>query len=188
MYVTVDNHRLNDYEPYMWVSTDYGATFQSIVGNLRGEVVRTLTEDTRNAERALHRHGDGHLPLARQGRELAAAQGPNFPTVRVDEITHASARQRDDRRDARPRDLDSRSPRADPGVRRRAGARGDAQLFTSRPALQWKTKDDRNDEFWGHQFFAGENPPTDAVIQFNLKQPVPDLKVRIRDAGRPRGA
>ena len=41
-----------------------------------------------------------------------------------------------------------------------------------RPALQWRSKDDQNDEFWGHQFFAGENPPTDAVIQFHLKKPV----------------
>jgi hypothetical protein len=50
-------------------------------------------------------------------------------------------------------------------------------------ALQWKSKDDRNDEFWGHQYFTGENPPTDAVMQFLLKQPVADLKVRISDAG-----
>ena len=37
VYVTVDNHRLNDYAPHMWVSTDFGATFHSIVNNLRGE-------------------------------------------------------------------------------------------------------------------------------------------------------
>ena len=43
-------------------------------------------------------------------------------------------------------------------------------------------KDDRNDEFWGHQFFIGENPPADAVIQFHLKKPVPDLRLKITDA------
>jgi hypothetical protein len=48
--------------------------------------------------------------------------------------------------------------------------------------LQWKSKDDRNDEFWGHQFFVGENPPTDAVIQFQVNLPVDELTLRVSDA------
>ena len=35
VYVTVDNHLHNDYEPYIWVSEDYGATFQSINAGLQ---------------------------------------------------------------------------------------------------------------------------------------------------------
>src|SRR6185369_6671423 len=58
----------------------------------------------------------------------------------------------------------------------------DAKLFSVPAALQWKMKDDRNDEFWGHQYFIGENPPDDAVIQYFLKSPAPDLKVRVTDA------
>jgi hypothetical protein len=42
--------------------------------------------------------------------------------------------------------------------------------------------DNRNDEFWGHQYFVGENPPLDAVISFHLKQPVSDLRLRFTDA------
>jgi photosystem II stability/assembly factor-like uncharacterized protein len=45
VYVTVDNHRLNDYKTYIWASNDMGATFQSLNANLRDEVVKTLTED-----------------------------------------------------------------------------------------------------------------------------------------------
>ena len=64
-------------------------------------------------------------------------------------------------------------------------AREDAQLFTIPTALQWKSKDDRNDEFWGHQFFVGENPPTEAVIQYQLKDDVDELSLRISNvAGR----
>ena len=51
------------------------------------------------------------------------------------------------------------------------------KLFSVPTALQWKSKDDRNDEFWGHQFFTGENPPTDAVISFYLKSAANDLKL-----------
>src|SRR5262249_12294339 len=36
VYVAIDNHRENDYAPYLWVSTDFGQTFQSIVNNIAG--------------------------------------------------------------------------------------------------------------------------------------------------------
>ena len=66
----------------------------------------------------------------------------------------------------------------------------DAKLFThSDRRCSGKSKDDQNDEFWGHQFFLGENPPTDAVIQFHLKKPVDDLEAarsRTRPAARVR--
>ncbi len=50
------------------------------------------------------------------------------------------------------------------------------------PALQWRQWDDRNDEFWGHQFWVGENPPTQAVIQMYFKKPLTDVKLKITDA------
>jgi hypothetical protein len=48
--------------------------------------------------------------------------------------------------------------------------------------MQWRMKDDQNDEFWGHQTFLGENPPVDAVIQFYLKNTVSNPRLRITDA------
>ena len=39
VYVTADNHLNNDYEPYIWVSEDYGVTFRSINAGLAGENV-----------------------------------------------------------------------------------------------------------------------------------------------------
>ena len=42
--------------------------------------------------------------------------------------------------------------------------------------------DDKNDEFWGHQYFVGENPPTEAVIQYFLKNTAKDVKLKIADA------
>jgi hypothetical protein len=58
----------------------------------------------------------------------------------------------------------------------------DAHLFLPPTALQWKAKDDRNDEFWGHDFFTGENPPVDALVSVYLKRSVPDLKLKITNA------
>jgi photosystem II stability/assembly factor-like uncharacterized protein len=184
VYVSVDNHLLNDYAPHIWVSTDFGATFRSIVANLRGENVRTITEDQRNSNVLYIGTETGIFLTLDKGASWQRLKGRNFPTVRVDEIT------------LHPRDnamliathgraiwiLDHLGPIQDYTATQAAA--GDGRLFSVPTALQWKSKDDRNDEFWGHQFFAGENPPTDAVIQFNLKRTIPDLKVRISDGAR----
>jgi photosystem II stability/assembly factor-like uncharacterized protein len=184
VYVSVDNHLLNDYNPYIWVSTDFGATFRSLAGNLKGENVRTITEDVRNRDVLYIGTETGLFVSLDRGLSWYRLKGQNFPTVRVDEIT------------IHPRDnamiiathgraiwiLDHLEPIQEFAAAY-ASAR-EARLFSVPTALQWKSKDDRNDEFWGHQFWAGENPPTDAVIQFLLKQPVPDLKVRISDGAR----
>jgi photosystem II stability/assembly factor-like uncharacterized protein len=181
VYVTVDNHLNNDYEPYIWVSEDYGASFQSINSGLAGQNVRTLTEDLRNPDVLYIGTETGiflSLDRGQSWRRLRA----NLPTVRVDEIT------------LHPRDnamlvathgrsvfvLDHLEPIQE--FRSAQAAANDAFLFSVPSALQWKSKDDRNDEFWGHQFFVGENPPTDAVIQYHLKQPVDEITLRVSDA------
>ena len=184
VYVSVDNHLLNDYAPYIWVSTDFGATFKSIVGNLRGENVRTITEDHRNPNVLYIGTETGIFVSLDKGGSWYRLKGQNFPTVRVDEIT------------LHPRDnamliathgraiwiLDHLEPIQEFAATY-ASSR-EARLFTVPTALQWRSKDDRNDEFWGHQYFTGENPPTEAVIQFYLKSTMPDLKVRISDGAR----
>ena len=50
-YVAFDGHRGGDYGTYAFVTTDFGATARSIAGNLpKGEVVRTILEDPKNAD------------------------------------------------------------------------------------------------------------------------------------------
>jgi len=48
-YATFDGHREDDYNPYVYVTTDYGATWRAIASNLpKGHVVRCITEDLKN--------------------------------------------------------------------------------------------------------------------------------------------
>jgi len=182
VYITADNHLENDYEPYIWVSSDMGRSFRSLVTpTLRGQNVRTLTEDTKNRDVLYIGTETGiflSLDRGASWRRLKA----NMPTVRVDEIT------------IHPRDnamivathgralwiLDDLSPIQEYATAQRANRI--ATLFTPAPALQWKSKDDRNDEFWGHQYFVGENPPADAVVNFLLKSQANEVKLRISDA------
>ncbi len=178
-YVTVDNHRLNDYGPHAWATKDFGATWTRITNGLAGEVTRTLIEDTRNADVLYIGTETGIYVSVDRGQSFRRLKA-NFPTVRVDELA------------IHPRDnalivashgralwiLDDLSP-----IQEYAAANAaDAKLFTPSPALQWKQMDNRNEEFWGHQFFVGENPPLDAVISFNLKKNIPGLGLRITDA------
>jgi hypothetical protein len=180
VYVTVDNHRLNDYASYIWVSRDYGQTFRSLVGNLVGENVRTLTEDPRNRDVLYLGTETGIFLSLDRGKSWQRLKA-NLPNVRVDEIT------------IHPRDnamlvathgraiwvLDHLEPIQEyDAVQATAAA---AKLFTPAAALEWKTKDDRNEEFWGHQYFVGENPPNEAVVQYFVKKPVTDLKLRVSD-------
>ena len=179
VYITVDNHRLNDYAPYVWMSTDFGASFKPITVGLIGEVVKTLTEDTRNPD-VLYVGTDTGIFLTLDRGKTWKRLKANFPTVRVDELT------------IHPRDnalLVATHGRAlwildhlEPIQEFTTAQKADATLFTPGPSLQWKAKDDRNDEFWGHQFFTGENPPTETVLQVHLKKAVANPMLRISDA------
>ncbi len=181
VYVTIDNHLNDDYEPYVWVSEDYGATFRSIVAGLAGENVRTLTEDHRNPD-VLYVGTETGIFLSLDAGERWRRLRANLPTVRVDEIT---LHERDNAMLVATHGralfiLDHLEPIQE--YRAAAADRDDAWLFTIPEALQWKSLDDRNDEFWGHQYFVGENPPTEAVIQYFLADEVDELALRISHA------
>jgi len=179
VYLTVANYRLNDYAPYVWVSTNFGASFTPITTGLAGEVVRTLTEDTRNRDVLYVGTETGIFLTLDRGKSWRRFKA-NLPTVRVDELT------------IHPRDnalLVATHGRAlfvldhlEPIQEYTTAMRADAALFTPGRSLQWKSKDDRNDEFWGHQFFVGENPPTETVLQVHFRKPAIKPALRITDA------
>lgn len=182
IYITSDAHRSGDVETHMWVSTDQGATFASMNGNLKGEAVKTLTEDQRNADVLYVGTETGMFVSLDRGKMWRRLAGANFPTIRTDEIT------------LHPRDnamvvathgrgiwiLDHLSPIQEYTAAQNGGA--DVKLFSIDPALQWRQWDDRNDEFWAHQYWLGENPPTDAVIQLFFKKAASNVSLKITDA------
>ncbi len=179
VYVTVDNHRLDDYEPHIWASNDFGATFRSIAANLAGENIHVVTEDLKNPDVLYVGTESGIFLTLDRGKSWRRFKA-NFPNVRVDEIT------------LHPRDnamlvashgraiwiLDHLEPIQEYAA---AQAANDAKLFSVPTALEWKAMDNRNDEFWGHQYFIGENPPIEGIVQFNIKRPLNDLKLTFTD-------
>lgn len=181
VYIASDAHRLNDYETHLWVSHDYGATFQSMNGNLHGEAIKTLTEDLRNPDVLYAGAETGIFVSLDRGQSWQRLKA-NLPTVRVDEIT------------LQPRDnamlvathgraiwiLDHLAPIQE--YKAADASASGAQLFSVDPALEWKAFQDKNEEFWAHQYFMGENPPKAAVVQYYLKNPATSVQLKIADA------
>jgi photosystem II stability/assembly factor-like uncharacterized protein len=182
VFATFDAHRQNDFETYIYESTDYGQTWRSLVANLKGEVVKTLTEDLKNPDVLYIGTETGLFVSIDRGRSWTRVKA-NLPSVRIDEIT------------LHPRDnamllathgraiwiLDHLEP-----VQEYAAAQSttaDARLFSMPPtAMYRRPARDRNYEFWGDQTFYGENPPQAAVISWINKKQVADVKLTISDA------
>jgi hypothetical protein len=182
VYVTQDAHRINDFETHIWASNDFGATWRSLNANLKGEVARSITEDPRNGD-VLYLATEAGMQISiDRGKSWKKFKGQNFPDVRVDEIV------------VHPRDNALLIATHGRGIwildhleavqeyATAAAGAADVKLFTPDPALQWRQWDDRNDEFWGHQFWVGENPPTQAVLQLYFKKAMTDVSLRITDA------
>ena len=182
VYVTFDDHRQNNFDTYVYVSKDYGQTFTPLVSNLKGEVVKTLTEDLKNPDVLYVGTETGIFVTVDRGRTWSRLKG-NLPTVRVDEIT------------LHPRDnamivathgraiwiLDHLEPIQEYAAAQQTAA--EAKLFTPPPtAMYRRPARDRNYEFWGDQNFFGENPPQAAVISWLNKKEVGAVSLKITDA------
>jgi photosystem II stability/assembly factor-like uncharacterized protein len=181
-YATFDGHRTNDYETHIYVTHDFGQTWQSAAGNLKGEVVKTMTEDLKNPD-VLYVGAETGLFVSIDRAKSWVRVKANLPTVRIDEIT------------LHPRDnamilathgraiwiLDHLEPIQE--YAKAQAAATDAALFTPPPyAMFRRPARDRNYEFWGDQTFFGENPPGAAIISWFNKKQVGDVKLKITDA------
>jgi photosystem II stability/assembly factor-like uncharacterized protein len=185
VYVTIDDHRQNNYGTYVYASTDSGQTWKSLSGNLPsfGEVVvKTITEDQKNPD-VLYLGTETGLFISIDRGATWIRPRTNLPDVRVDEIT------------LHPRDnamvvathgralwiLDHLEPIQEYAT----AAKTDAALFTTAPSMYRRPARDRNYEFWGDQTFFGENPPEAAVISWYQKNKVNEVALKITDgAGR----
>jgi photosystem II stability/assembly factor-like uncharacterized protein len=184
-YVAVDGHRSSDLRPYVFVTRDYGKTWQSIAANLPpyGNV-QVVREDPRNRD-LLYVGTEFGLFISTTGGKDWKKFMNNLPTVRVDDIlvhprendlivaTHGRSVWIAD--DITP--LQQLTP---------AAAQQDAVLFDIRPAVAWINDQQSGQYFGGQRQFVGENAPRGTAISYYLKSaPASDVKITIADsAGR----
>ncbi len=180
VYATFDGHRENDFATYIYASNDFGQTWRAVNANVTDQVARTLTEDTRNPDVLYLGTETGLFVSIDRAKSWIRVKG-NLPTVRIDEIT------------LHPRDnamllathgrsiwiLDQIAPFQEYAATQAA----EAKLYTPPPSVMYRRPaTDRNYEFWGDQTFFGENPPQAAVIAWQLKKNVGEVKLKIADA------
>ncbi len=179
VYVSFDSHRTGDYGTYLYVSTDFGASFRSIASNLpKGEVVRTVTEDQRNADVLYVGTETGLWVSLDRGKAWQKVRA-NLPTVPIYEITQHS---RDNAMILATHGraiwiLDDMTPF-------QSWTRGqaiDGWVFGAKPATLRLPTSDQERGFQGDMLFLGENPPMAATIAFQTKVKPDSVRIEITD-------
>ncbi len=180
-YVAVDGHRSDDLKPYVFVTRDFGRTFQSISSNLpaSGNVL-VVREDPRNKDLLYVGTEFGLFVSLDAGTSWQKFMN-NYPTVRTDDIL------------IHPRDNDlivashGRSvwiaDDMTPLQQLTSAVReADATLFDIRPAVAWLNDLQHNQQVGGQKNFIGENAPRGAAISYYLKSAAGgDVKISIAD-------
>ena len=172
-YVSVDGHRSDDMHPYVFVTHDYGSTFQSVAGDLPvfGNV-QVIREDPRNPALLYVGTELGLYLSADTGRTWQKAPG-GFPTVRTDDIlihprdgdlivaTHGRGVWIAD--DITPLQQLTPAEQAQPAalldVRDAVAYRHDVEADQCRPTLPCL----------GQALFVGENAPRGTAIDYYLR-------------------
>ncbi|MBI1873190.1 MAG: hypothetical protein HYS05_04775 [Acidobacteria bacterium] len=196
-YVSFDNHRFDDLKPYLYVTRDFGATFQSLAGNLAAAGnVNVIREDPRNPNLLYVGTEFGlYISLDRGAQWKRFSTG--LPTVRIDDVL------------VHPRDndlvvgthgrsiwvLDDITPLqqwGSPMLRRETtsqqGGTGngtappDIELFDIRAGTEWHTDIALNRPAYAAKHFRGENPGPGTYIHYYLRAPVSgDVRITVSD-------
>ncbi|MFN6203869.1 MAG: VPS10 domain-containing protein [Acidobacteriota bacterium] len=176
-YVVVDNHRLDDMKPYLYRTTDFGESWQRLDASLPQDVyLHAIREDIVNRN-ILYLGTERGVSYTTDGGKSWKPLKLNLPTVAVHDLaikgetlvvgTHGRSIWAFDHLNI----LRELTPEV----------RGSAvHLFPVADATRWQSNRGPGDKF------AGQNPPSGAVIHYWLKEaPKGDISIEIvDDAGR----
>jgi len=181
-YLAVDGHRFDDLKPYLFVTRDYGATWNSIVGNLPAAGnVNVVRQDPKNKD-LLYAGTEFGLYISFNGGGEWKEFMSGLPRIRVDDIL------------VHPRDndlivgthgrgiyiLDDITP-----LQQLSSAKvldKEEFLFDVRPGTQWLNDIRLSRYAGGAKLFRGNNPQPGTAISYYLKTaPTGDVKITISD-------
>ena len=176
-YVTFDGHRSDDYNIYIFATSDYGETWKPIRNGIPDSAgtVHVLREHPRNANLLFAGTEFGLWISFDRGASWKAFKN-NFPTVPVDDI-ELQARDNDLVIATHGRSIwifDDLTPleKMDSAV-----ARSDFTFFPPRPATVFHMVNRR----WsaGQKMFIAKNPPAGAVLNYYLKTALPSAEPKV---------
>ena len=168
-YVTFDGHRGDDFKPYVFVTENYGESWQAITNNLP-HAAHVIREHPRNPDLLLVGTEFGLWVSHTRGAAWWQFKS-NLPTVPVDDIA-IHPRENDLILATHGRslwildDMTALEQMSEPV------AAAEAQLFQPRTATMWR--------YYGHKGYTGNktyiapNPPQGAIIAYYLRDKVKD--------------
>ena len=178
-FAVYDAHRADDFNPYIFVTTDYGETWKTASGDLphNNGSVRVVREDPRNASLLFAGTEFGAYVSFDRGEHWTLLKS-NLPTVRVDDI-QIHPREHDLILGTHGRSLwvlDDITP-----LEQLAQARtSELTLFDIRPSISWRRFGPTNAQ-QGSKPFAAPNPPDGALISYYLKTAGEHVKIIVAD-------
>jgi photosystem II stability/assembly factor-like uncharacterized protein len=170
-FVTFDGHRTDDYNIYLFETSDYGETWKAIRNGIPDSAgtVHVVREHPGSANLLFAGTEFGLWVSWDHGANWTGLKN-NFPTVPVDDI-EIQAQQNDLVLATHGRSIwifDDMTPieKFDAGV-----ANSDLTFFSPRPATLWDLRERR----WssGQKMFTGKNPPYGAILNYYLKVALP---------------
>lgn len=186
-YVTFDGHRSDDFNIYVFMTTDYGETWKAISSGIPNNlgIVNVIREHPRNPNLLFVGTEYGAYVSFDRGTRWHKLKN-NLPTVPVDDIA-IHPRENDLIFGTHGRSvwvLDDITPleQLDDKV-----LASDLHLFEMRPATAWRLYGHKGST--GHKMFIAQNPPYGALINYYLKAKVDEkekVKITILDQeGKP---
>ncbi len=175
-YLTFDGHRSDDFKTYVFKTTDYGATWTSIAGNLPdGQPVYVIREDAKN-KNLLFLGTEFGVFFSRNGGTTWTNMTLNMPTVAFHDLL------------IHPRDNDLIAATHGRGfwilddisALQQLDKVADAEFYlfdNKHPGTRW-LRIQRGGYGRGDLYFRGENPPQGALLHYYLKSK-PDSPVTI---------
>jgi photosystem II stability/assembly factor-like uncharacterized protein len=180
-YVTFDNHRRNDFTPYVFATEDGGRTFRSIVANLptgSPDFVHVVKEDPRNENLLFVGTDVGAYVSTDRGNSWQRFM-TGMPAVPVHDLEiHPRDRELIAGTHGRSIWIVNIAPLQDLSD---AVLASDAALLSTRPGLQFG-QENRGGESTGQQWFQRPTPGTGAEITYYIGE---DQAKALADAARP---
>jgi photosystem II stability/assembly factor-like uncharacterized protein len=178
-YLVVDNHRMDDMKPYLWRTTDYGATWRSLTAKLPRDVYLHVVRADPKARGLLYLGTERGVMFSPDDGASWVPLKLNLPTVAVHDLV------------VKDNDLvvgtsgrsvwifDDLTPvRALRGSLGKKDAGLPEQMLEVQPAVRWRYHPVVDDP---QERAKGDNPPKGAVIHYHLPKKAKKVTLEVLD-------
>jgi photosystem II stability/assembly factor-like uncharacterized protein len=177
-YVVFDAHRSDDDQPYVYVTEDFGKSWQSLRANLPIGSTRVLREDLHAADLLYLGAEFGIWASINRGQSWVKINGKSLPTVAVHEIAQPTTANEivvaTHGRSIWILDVSALRQMTPAVLRNNA-----PKLFNPSVAMRWQVQPGGNGPFQeANRRFVGTNPPRGATIDYLL--PKKDARVALK--------